>query len=155
MDGGDHPKSTAQVNQYLHSHGVPKDVKLVRGKGYFYFDGGDTSGWYTSSVYTYQVSDFNLEAWLGEYKDLESDQRNPNKRKSSIGESGMNKQMVASELVKVAKELIAANKEGRFFIEMYKDGKRKRSYFDTIQEATEVADKIFKLTGIMVGIEQE
>lgn len=75
----DHPKSTIQVNKYLHSRGVPEDVKLIKGKGYFYFDGGNTSRWYTSSVYTSRVSDLKLESWYNEYRELESDSRNPNK----------------------------------------------------------------------------
>jgi hypothetical protein len=67
----------------------------------------------------------------------------------------MNKKMVVRELLKTARKLVSESKEGRFYIEFYKDGKRKRSYFDTLQEASEVADKIFKLTMVVVGIEQE
>jgi hypothetical protein len=62
-------------------------------------------------------------------------------------------EQIARELVKIAKELLAA--KGRFYIEFYKDGKRKRKFYDTLEEAKEVADKIFKQTGIMVGIQEK
>ena len=66
----------------------------------------------------------------------------------------MNDKIVKAELVKIAKEL-SSGKEGRFFMEFYKDGKRKRHYFDSMEEAKKAADEIFKVTGIVVGIEQE
>jgi hypothetical protein len=66
----------------------------------------------------------------------------------------MNRIAVAKELIKLAGELVAG-KDGRFFMEFYKDGKRKRHYFDSLQDAKEAANEIFKITGIIMGIEQE
>ena len=57
-----------QVNRYLHQHGVPKDVELVRGRGYYYFVGGDTAGWSQSGVYVYHLDELTLDAWLDEYE---------------------------------------------------------------------------------------
>ena len=65
----------------------------------------------------------------------------------------MDKNKVASELVKLAKELVAG--KGKFYIEFYSKGKSKRKYYDDLDEAKKDADKIFKQTGIIVGIQEK
>jgi hypothetical protein len=40
------------------------DERLVRGKGYFYFVGGNAASWQSSGVYTYHLNGFTLEQWL-------------------------------------------------------------------------------------------
>ena len=52
-----------------------------------------------------------------------------------------------------AKELTAA--KGKFYIEFYSKGKPKRKYYDDLEQAKKDADKIFKETGIMVGIQEK
>lgn len=44
--------------------------ELVKGNGYFYFAGGNTGSWYSTSVYTYRLSDLTLDQWIDEYKTL-------------------------------------------------------------------------------------
>ena len=38
-----YPSSLREVNQYLHRHGMSRDMKVVKGRGYYYFFGGDAS----------------------------------------------------------------------------------------------------------------
>lgn len=65
-------RNISQVNKYLHQNGVPNDIQLVRGKGYFYFVGGNTPLWYDTSVYVFHLDELSLEDWLKEYKEKES-----------------------------------------------------------------------------------
>lgn len=59
------------VAKALVAEGFPADIELVRGReGYFYFAGGDCSGWYTTSVYTFHLNDLTLEQWVEEAKTL-------------------------------------------------------------------------------------
>jgi len=53
-------------------------------------------------------------------------------------------------------EKMAADKgKGSFYIEFYKNGRRNRRFWPTLDEARDVAEKIFKQTGIVVGIEED
>jgi hypothetical protein len=55
----------AEVNAALKARG--ETAKLRRGHGYYYFDGADTAGWYTSSVAVYRASDASVEFWLAQF----------------------------------------------------------------------------------------
>jgi hypothetical protein len=57
-----------RINAFLHANGMAADVALIKGSGYFYFSGGDTSTWYRSSVMAYRLSDLSLDGWLAEYE---------------------------------------------------------------------------------------
>jgi hypothetical protein len=66
--------SSKQVNDALANAG--KDERLVRGNGYWYFVEGNASGWFSSSVPVYRISDMTLRRWL-DYRDmLANDSRN-------------------------------------------------------------------------------
>jgi len=53
--------------------GLPADIELVRGEGYFYFAGEEPSIWPANSVYTYRMSDLSIEMWVEEAKALRAD----------------------------------------------------------------------------------
>jgi len=44
--------------------------QLVRGKGYFYFVGGNAASWPRSGVYVYRLNALTLDQWLAEYREL-------------------------------------------------------------------------------------
>lgn len=67
-------KSTAQVNKILKEHGY--EETLVKGSGYLYFDGGDTSSWFSSSVSVPRVSSLSPQRWIDERNELAVDKRN-------------------------------------------------------------------------------
>jgi len=46
------------------------NVQLVRGKGYFYFDGPGTERWAATAVYVNSLNQLSLEQWIDEYKYL-------------------------------------------------------------------------------------
>jgi hypothetical protein len=56
--------TVARVNKALREAGHPETLR--RGKGYYYFTGGDSAGWYTSSVYVNNVSAFTVAGWIAE-----------------------------------------------------------------------------------------
>lgn len=49
---------------------------LVRGRGYWYFADGEASGWFSSSVPVFRITDLTLRRWLQERDNLASDYRN-------------------------------------------------------------------------------
>lgn len=58
----------ATVNKFLRSKGIGE--VLVKGKDYMYFSEGDSSNWFSTSVYVISANDLSLEQWLLEYKHL-------------------------------------------------------------------------------------
>lgn len=50
------------VNAALRSAGI--DAELVRGDGYFWFDGPDVERAYTSSVMTAHLTSMSVEEWV-------------------------------------------------------------------------------------------
>lgn len=65
----------AEVNRALRLQGLP--YRLVRGRGYYYFAGGDAAGWPTSSVMAYRASDLPVAEWLAELASLRQAAREP------------------------------------------------------------------------------
>jgi hypothetical protein len=47
-----------------------KEERLRKGRGYYYFHGGASYGWHTSSVYVNTVTSFTVEGWIAEYHRL-------------------------------------------------------------------------------------
>ena len=54
-----------QVNARLKAAG--REERLVAGRGYCYFVGGDAMSWYTSSVPVCYISDLTVDRWLEEH----------------------------------------------------------------------------------------
>ena len=53
-----------QVNRALKQAGHPE--LLARGNGYFYFYGGESARWYSSSIATYSLKTWSVEDVLRE-----------------------------------------------------------------------------------------
>lgn len=66
----DAPVTVAAVNRALKAAGHPE--RLRRGKGYYYFYGGNAAAWYSSGVYVSRVDAFTVEGWLAERRRLEN-----------------------------------------------------------------------------------
>ncbi len=58
--------TVAKVNAALKAVGATE--RLRRGKGYYYFCGGEAAMWFTSGVYVSHVSAFTLDGWVAEWK---------------------------------------------------------------------------------------
>jgi len=59
-----YPSSVSDVNKFLKSKNVKE--KLAKGRGYYYFTGGDASSWYQSGVYVYSIGELTYEQWYDE-----------------------------------------------------------------------------------------
>jgi hypothetical protein len=62
--------TVSAVNAALKARG--EAARLRRGRGYYYFDGGDTAGWFTSSVYVCYAASFTTEWWLARFDYLKA-----------------------------------------------------------------------------------
>lgn len=69
VNPGDFPRSVRQVSAFLAASGFP-GYELVKGEGYYYFVGPDTSRWETASVMVNFVYQLTFEQWLGELQNL-------------------------------------------------------------------------------------
>jgi hypothetical protein len=49
---------------------MPSEISLVKGRGYYYFNGGDTSSWRSSSVLVPHIDMLTLEQWKNAYDEL-------------------------------------------------------------------------------------
>jgi hypothetical protein len=58
----------ASVNRALKHMGV--EERLVRGRGYYYFAGGNAAAWPSSSVYVYRAEELSVGRWIAEYHEL-------------------------------------------------------------------------------------
>ena len=58
----------AKVNAALRARG--RLERLVRGRGYYYFHGGNACNWPSASVWVYRASDLTVERWLEEFDQL-------------------------------------------------------------------------------------
>lgn len=62
-------KITVQsVNAALRKLGHPE--KLRRGNCYYYFEGGNSCGWYSTSVCVNRVDQLSIEQWIAKRNDL-------------------------------------------------------------------------------------
>lgn len=59
-----------KVNKHLHENGMPEDIELVKGEGYYYFAGGNTYAWKETGVYVYRLNHLSLEGYLDAYNEL-------------------------------------------------------------------------------------
>lgn len=62
--------SLTAVNSALKQIGA--DETLVKGKGYFYFIGGESTEWNQQSVYVFSIKELSIEQWITEYQNLKS-----------------------------------------------------------------------------------
>lgn len=53
-----------RINAALQEAGLD-GVEIVRGRGYFYFAGGDTGSWPSSSEYVFHLSNYSVQEWVG------------------------------------------------------------------------------------------
>ena len=65
IDPESRPASVSAVNKYLKSLGINQE--LVRGRGYFYFDGDGAENWRQTAVYCSKVSDIPFKTWHSEW----------------------------------------------------------------------------------------
>lgn len=57
-----------KVNEALKQLG--ESAELVRGEGYFYFEGEDTLLMQQTGVYVYRLNELTLDQWISEYNKL-------------------------------------------------------------------------------------
>lgn len=57
-----------KVNREFENRGI--DERLVKGHGYFYFEGGESEKWYTSSVMVNTLNQLTLDGWIKEWESL-------------------------------------------------------------------------------------
>jgi len=60
--------TVALVNKALKELGIAE--RLRRGRGYFYFYGGEAMLWPTSGVYVSNVDAFTVQGWLQQWSEL-------------------------------------------------------------------------------------
>jgi hypothetical protein len=58
-----------KVNAAVRAKLGTDNIGLVKGNGYFYFDGIGLS-WYRSSVYTCHLTDLTVEQWVAEAESM-------------------------------------------------------------------------------------
>lgn len=67
--------------------------------------------------------------------------------------AGVARELVARRLLRLARDVVA---KGRYYIEFInRNRKRERKYYDSFREAKDEAARIFKATGIIVGIQED
>ncbi len=55
----------AALAKAAETHSQLKDVEIEWGNGYFYFCGGDASGWYQTGVYgTFTLGEMTVQEWV-------------------------------------------------------------------------------------------
>lgn len=62
--------TVAAVNRRLKAEG--HEERLTRGNGYYYFRGGTTGSWMSTSVYVFRSDDLTVDEWMAEYRELAS-----------------------------------------------------------------------------------
>lgn len=78
MSASAFPKRTDDVERYLRQTGIP-DVLLIRGRGYFTFEGEATEDWFHTTVEVPFLSDLTLDQWAQTFRAMDG---NPANRKS-------------------------------------------------------------------------
>jgi hypothetical protein len=118
---------------YYEQHGIGKTKYAVN-----YHNGKST---HNDGSDFYDIALFSNKKALARFiKDLKS---------QGYKERGIN---LAADIT-MAKDLLGA--KGKYYMEWYDDdGKRKRKFYDSLDKASKAADKIFKETGIMMGIQE-
>jgi hypothetical protein len=62
------PITRKAINRELAKHG--HKVILVRGGGYYYFRGGETTDWLDRTVRVPTINSLTLDQWMGEFNRL-------------------------------------------------------------------------------------
>lgn len=60
--------TVAQINKAFAERNVPE--RVAKGKGCFYFFGGDAPNWAHTCVFVSRVGDFDLQGWMREHSRL-------------------------------------------------------------------------------------
>lgn len=71
----DRPSRTADVSRYWARAGV-KGVRLLKGPGYFCFEGDPTENWIDHTVNVPVLADLTFEQWLATYRAMDSNPAN-------------------------------------------------------------------------------
>lgn len=56
------------LNNHFEANGISE--KLVKGKGYFYFVGGDAERWHTAAVNVYKLNQLDIKGWFDAWSEL-------------------------------------------------------------------------------------
>ena len=64
------PLNLKAVNAELAKRGFK--ATLAKGEGYFYFQGGDVTGWLDRTVRVATLHSLSLEQWIGSYRELKA-----------------------------------------------------------------------------------
>jgi hypothetical protein len=75
----DRPRRTADVQRYLARQGI-KGIQVVKGPGYFCFEGKATEDWLNHTVEVFALGDMTYDQWLRTFKAMNE---NPANRKST------------------------------------------------------------------------
>ncbi len=75
MKPEDRPKRTSDVNRFLARSGI-RDAHLVKGPGYFCFEGKATDDWIDHTVEMPFLSDMTCEQWLQTFKAMNDNPAN-------------------------------------------------------------------------------
>ena len=73
MDGNNRPHRTRDVERFLRQNDI-SGVQLVKGPGWFCFEGEPTAGWTNHTVQVSFLADLTLDGWLDAFRSL---QRSP------------------------------------------------------------------------------
>jgi len=68
INENDRPKKLSDLQKFFKSKNIKE--KITRGKGYYYFYGGDAAGWFQSGVSAYNIDDLTYKQWYEEYLTL-------------------------------------------------------------------------------------
>lgn len=75
MLGNGYPKRTVEVSRYLARAGIG-GVRLVKGPGYFCFEGDVTEDWRDHTVEVPFLSDLTLEQWHQTFRAMDANPAN-------------------------------------------------------------------------------
>jgi hypothetical protein len=78
MEDNDYPKRTADISRFLARAGI-RGVQLVKGPGYFCFEGTSTDDWIDHTVEVPFLADLTFQQWLQTFQAMDG---NPANRKS-------------------------------------------------------------------------
>jgi len=71
LKGTDRPRRTRDVEQYLAKAGV-RNVILVKGPGFFCFEGTGADGWVDHTARVTFLTDLTLDEWLQKFRSMDS-----------------------------------------------------------------------------------
>lgn len=146
------PTRASQVNKVLRSLGITE--YLVRGNGYWYFDGGDSSAWYSSSVPVYRITAGTIGWWITEWLALAA-----TNSEYSVKYGEMDSIVITNVLNRSTVTFLDPIEAIRWFTEKTSDFfvtiDGERQYFSTLEDATKFVSEYFKNHNVILGIERK